>query len=177
MAATTPADPEDLLRQARAGDGAALGRLLETYRTYLRFLVRQQIGRRLQSKADPSDLVQEALIGATRDFGQFRGTTEKELLAWLRQILASLLANLIRHYQGTHKRDVRLETQMQAALEESSQALARGLIDSQPSPSQQADRREQAARQLQRFHNEARAIWSARCGSPIGKGHTVAPYG
>jgi RNA polymerase sigma-70 factor (ECF subfamily) len=138
-------DPEALLRQARAGDTAALGRLLELYRAYLRFLAGQQIGRRLQGKVDPSDLVQEAFLGATRDFAQFRGGTEAEFLAWLRQILARLLANLVRHYQGTKRRDVRLEQQLQAELEESTQSLAGGLADPRSSPSEKAERREQSA--------------------------------
>src|ERR1700731_61662 len=104
------ADPshEELLSQAREGDGPALGRLLELYRAYLVVLARVQIGRRLQGKVDASDLVQEAFLGAPRDFPQLRGTTEPEFLSWLRQILASLLANLVRHYQGTQRRDVRL---------------------------------------------------------------------
>src|SRR5438874_4551435 len=93
-------EPEQLLAQAKAGDGPALGRLLERYRAYLLVLARVQIGRRLQGKADAADLVQEAFLGACRDFAQFRGTTEPEFLGWLRQILASLLANLIRHYRG-----------------------------------------------------------------------------
>jgi RNA polymerase sigma-70 factor, ECF subfamily len=138
------AGPEEKLRAARAGNTDALGQLLETYRVYLGFLARQQIGRRLQGKADPSDLIQEAFLGATRDFKRFRGTTEKEFLAWLRQILASLLANLVRRYHGTHKRSVRLEQQLEVELEQSSQALAGGLCDSQPSPSRQAGDREQA---------------------------------
>jgi RNA polymerase sigma-70 factor, ECF subfamily len=144
MDQTAGGEPEDLLRLARAGDAKALGRLLENYRVYLRFLARQQIGRRLQGKADPSDLVQEAFLGATRDFEQFRGTTEKELLGWLRQILASLLANLVRHYQSTQKRSVRLEQQLAVELEQSSEGLGGGLIDRQDSPSEQAGGREQA---------------------------------
>src|SRR4029077_6481061 len=88
--------------------------------------------------------VQEAFLGASRDFRQFRGTTEPELLGWLRQILASLLANLVRHYQGTQRRDVRLERQLAVELEQSSQALDRGLVAPQSSPSQQAVRREQS---------------------------------
>jgi len=90
-----------LLQQARAGDRDALGRLLEGYRPYLLLLARMQIGRRLQGKADASDAVQEAFLGAHRDFGKFRGDSEREFLAWLRQVLASVLANLVRHYQGT----------------------------------------------------------------------------
>jgi RNA polymerase sigma-70 factor (ECF subfamily) len=139
-------DRAQLLDRARAGDGPSLGRLLEVYRTYLVVLARVQIGRRLQGKVDPSDLVQEAFLGAYRDFPQFRGATEKEFVGWLRQILASLLANLVRHFQGTQRRDVRLERQLAIELEQSSQALDRGLVAPQSSPSQQAIRREQAVR-------------------------------
>ena len=137
-------DAVGLLHRARAGDVLALGRLLESYRAYLGVLARVQIGRRLQGKADPSDLVQETFLGASRDFPQFRGTTEAEFQAWLRQILASLLANLVRHYHGTQRRDVRLERQLAVELDQSSHALDRGLFASQSSPSQQAVRREQA---------------------------------
>ena len=137
-------DPEQLLHRARAGDGSTLGRLLELYRANLAVLARLQIGRRLQGKVDASDVVQEAFLGAYRDFRQFRGTTEKEFLSWLRQVLASVLANLIRHYQGTQCRDVRLERQLAVELEQSSQALDRNLVAAQSSPSQQAIRREQS---------------------------------
>jgi RNA polymerase sigma-70 factor (ECF subfamily) len=144
MSEAVSLNPEELLHRARAGDAPATGRLLELYRAYLVVLARVQIGRRLQGKVDASDLVQEAFLGAFRDFPQFRGTTEKEFLAWLRQILASLLANLVRHYQGTQRRDIRLERQLAAELDQSSQALDRGLAASQSSPSQQAIRREQS---------------------------------
>src|SRR5262249_23333784 len=139
-------EPERLLQEAQQGDATALGRLLEVYRRYLTFLARLQIGRRLQGKFDPSDVVQEAFLGASRDFGQFRGASEDEFLAWLRGILASLLANLVRHYQGTRQRDVRLERQLAVELDESSEALDRGLTDRQASPSEQAERREQSVR-------------------------------
>jgi RNA polymerase sigma-70 factor (ECF subfamily) len=137
-------DPELLLRRAKTGEAPALGTLLELYRAYLLVLARVQIGRRLQGKVDASDVVQEAFLGACRDFPQFRGTTSKEFLGWLRQILASLLANLVRHYQGTQRRDVRLERQLVVELDQSSQALDRGLVTPQSSPSQQASRREQS---------------------------------
>jgi RNA polymerase sigma-70 factor (ECF subfamily) len=145
MVDTADSAPEGLLRQAKAGDGPALGQLLERYRAYLLVLARVQIGRRLQGKVDASDVVQEAFLGAHRDFPQFRGTTPNEFLAWLRQVLASLLANLVRHYHGTQRRDVRLERQLAAELEKSSLALDRGLVAEQSSPSQQAARREQSA--------------------------------
>src|SRR5947209_13424447 len=144
MGKAVEAEPAELLHRARAGDGPALGRLLELYRAYLVVLACVQIGRRLQGKVDASDLVQEAFLGACRDFPHFRGATEKEFLGWLRQILASLLANLVRHYQGAQCRDVRLERRLAVELGRSSQALARGLVAPHSSPSQQAIRREQA---------------------------------
>ena len=136
--------PDWLLQQARSGDGPALGQLLELYRAYLGVLARVQIGQRLQSKVDASDVVQEAFLGASRDFPQFRGTSEKEFLGWLRQVLASVLANLVRHYQGTKRRDVRLERQLAAEMDQSSQALDRSLVVVQRSPSEQAIHREQS---------------------------------
>lgn len=132
-----------LLCQARAGDGPALGRLLELYRNYLTLLAQLQIGRRLQGKVDPADLVQETFLAAHRDFARFRGQTEEELAGWLRQILAANLTDLVRRY-GAQRRDVRLERQLADELEQSSQALGRGLVDPHSSPSQQAARREQA---------------------------------
>jgi RNA polymerase sigma-70 factor, ECF subfamily len=137
-------DPVSLLDQARRGDSAALGRLLESYRSYMTVLTQMQISRRLQSKVDAADVVQEAFLSATRYFGQFRGDSEAEFLAWLRQVLASVLANLVRHYQGTKRRDVRLERRLIVELGQSSQALDRGLAASQSSPSHQAARREQS---------------------------------
>jgi RNA polymerase sigma-70 factor (ECF subfamily) len=137
-------NPEQLLHAAQAGDGATLGRLLELYRRYLALLARVQIGQRLQGKVDASDLVQETFLEAHRNFAQFRGTSEGELVRWLRQILATNLADLLRRYLGTQGRDVRLEREIEAAFDRSSVLLDRGLIAPQPSPSQQAVRREQA---------------------------------
>jgi RNA polymerase sigma-70 factor, ECF subfamily len=139
-----PAD--DLLRRARAGDEDARGRLLEAYRSYLTLLARVQLGRDLRGKVDPSDLVQEAFMEAHRDFGQFQGQTEAELLAWLRRMLATGLADQVRRYRGTRRRDPRLERQLAADLERSSQALERGLAAPDSSPSARAERREEARR-------------------------------
>jgi RNA polymerase sigma-70 factor (ECF subfamily) len=135
-----------LLARARAGDPDAVGALLEGYRPYLTLLARLQVGRRLQGKADPGDLVQETFLRAHRDFGGFRGESESEFVAWLRQILAAALAGLVRHYLGTRARDPRLEQELGADLDRSSQALAGVLAAPQSSPSEQAAQREQAVR-------------------------------
>jgi RNA polymerase sigma-70 factor (ECF subfamily) len=135
---------EELLAGARSGDEGALGGLLERYRAYLLLLARLQIGRRLQGKADPADMVQETFLEAARHFGQFRGVTEPELTSWLRQILAGCLAHLVRRYYGTQARDVRLERLLEDDLDQSSRAIDGGLVAPHSTPSQLASRREQA---------------------------------
>jgi RNA polymerase sigma-70 factor (ECF subfamily) len=137
-------DPEVLLQEARAGDRATLGRLLELYRRYLALLARVQIGHRLQGKVDASDIVQETFLEAHRNFRRFRGTSEGELVRWLRQILAANLADLLRRYLGAQGRDVRLEREIEDAFDRSSILLDRGLVAPTSSPSHQAVRREQA---------------------------------
>jgi RNA polymerase sigma-70 factor (ECF subfamily) len=137
-------DADFLISQARQGDRTALGKLLELYRDYLALLARLQIGRRLQGKVDASDLVQETFLSAHFHFDQFQGATEKELIAWLRQVLASRVGDLLRRYCGSQRRDVRLERELAGELDQSSRVLDLGLLAKQSSPSQQAARREQA---------------------------------
>jgi RNA polymerase sigma-70 factor (ECF subfamily) len=137
-------EPEQLLRRARAGDGVVLGQLLEIYRRYLTLLARVQIGNRIKGKVDAEDIVQETFLEAHQSFPRFRGTSETELVHWLRQILAANLADLFRRYLGTQARNVRLEREIEDAFEQSSVLLDRGLVAQQSSPSQQAARREQA---------------------------------
>jgi RNA polymerase sigma-70 factor (ECF subfamily) len=140
-AATTP---DKLLHQARSGDSKQLGELLEIYRRYLHLLARIEIGRNLQAKLDASDLVQDTLLEAHRNFPRFQGSSETQFVCWLRQIMAANLANFLRRYLGTQGRDVRLERELAVRLDRSSRMLDRSLIDRSSSPSHQAARREQA---------------------------------
>jgi RNA polymerase sigma-70 factor (ECF subfamily) len=137
-------NPEQMIQEARTSADAALGPLLDLYRNYLRLLARVEIGRRLQGKVDASDLVQETFLEAHRHFARFQGTSEPQLVSWLRQILAAKVANLLRHYLGTQGRDVRLERELADGLDNSSRMLGAELMASLSSPSQQAVRREQS---------------------------------
>ena len=137
------ADPQHLLERAINGDEDALGELLSIYRPYLSLLARLKADRKMQSKVDDSDLVQDTCLSAHRDFGQFRGSTEKEFTAWLREIMAHAAANLGREHRR-QRRDFRLERQLSVQLNESSQMIERALVHSGSSPSHVAVRRERA---------------------------------
>jgi RNA polymerase sigma-70 factor (ECF subfamily) len=136
-------DPGQLIRDARTG-AAGLGRLLARYSNYLLILARVEIGRRLQGKLDPADLVQDVFLDAARHFPAFRGATEPEFAVWLRQILAGVLANTLRRYFGTLARDPRLEQELRAGVDRSSCMLDGHLAAPGTSPSEAAARREQA---------------------------------
>ena len=128
---------DPLLAQARAGDQAALGQLLELYRNYLRLMARSLIHQPLQVRLDASDLVQETFLKAHREFRQFVGSEERELVAWLRQILVRTLSNEAKHHlaQG---RDQRRQESLDVLLDRSSVAIQEQLADSIASPSSHA---------------------------------------
>jgi RNA polymerase sigma-70 factor (ECF subfamily) len=132
-----------LLDALRRGDTAGQGELLQRYRPWLHLLARLQLERRFQGKFDASDLVQQTLLEAVRALPQFRGGTEAEFTAWLRQILAHVLAHAIRRYHGTQQRDLGREVSLEQELAQSSQRLGDMLAAPGSSPSQQAARHEQ----------------------------------
>lgn len=127
-------EPETLLNRARVGDIPALGQLLELYRSYLLVLARVQIGRRLQSKVDASDVVQDALLKAHAHRDDLRGRSEGERRAWLRRILTNTLNDLIRRYHHGRKRAVGRECSLEELLHESAASAAGLLADARPGP-------------------------------------------
>jgi RNA polymerase sigma-70 factor (ECF subfamily) len=135
-------DTSTRISTARRGSLEAQGQLLEAYRNYLRLVARLGMGDLLRGKADPSDLVQETLLKAHQRFDQFRGQTEAELAAWLRQILVHRLVDLARRYRAAATPERSRECSLEDLLDRSSQVLGRFLIANASSPSQAAQRRE-----------------------------------
>jgi len=129
----------DLLRRARQSPGD-LDLLFAQCRNYLNVLARAQVEKKLQAKVDASDLVQQTLLEAYRDFRNFRGGTEAEWLAWLRCILTHNAANFIRHWQTTGKRQARREVPLAGG--DSSAGPRFDPSDNGESPSQQLMRKE-----------------------------------
>ena len=118
---------------------------LERFRSYLHLLARLQLQGRPPARLDPSDVVQQTLLEAHRQRGQFRGQTDVERAAWLRQILAHNLADAARRLHRD-KRDVRRERSLEKELEQSSAQLGLWLAAEQSSPSGQAACHEEAVR-------------------------------
>jgi RNA polymerase sigma-70 factor (ECF subfamily) len=117
----------------------------QQFRSYLYLLARAHIGSRHRAKLDPSDIVQQSLLDAHQKCNQFRGTTDAERMAWLKQILANNLADAVRGLARA-KRDVTRERPLEAQVGDSFTRVEGWLAAIQPSPSQQAVRSEELLR-------------------------------
>ena len=123
----------------------AEGHALERFHSYLWVLAEASIHRPNQVKLEASDLVQQTLLEAHRQWGQFRGQTDAQLAAWLRRILKNNVIDAARAF-GREKRDVARELSLEAAIEESSARLNGWLAAEQTTPSQAAVREEETLR-------------------------------
>jgi RNA polymerase sigma-70 factor (ECF subfamily) len=109
-----------LLAQARSGDRAALSALFEAFQDRLRRLLLVRMDRRLLSRLDPGDLVQETLLHATQGFAAYAKTESVPIYIWLRKLALQRLANAERDHLRTHKRSLRRErTQAPGAPDDS----------------------------------------------------------
>src|SRR5262249_37943502 len=115
------------------------GQPLERFRAYLGLLARAQLPAPLRGQLGSSDLVQQTLLQAHRKRDQFRGHSEAEYRAWLRTILARLLADAARRCGPGQAGQAH---SLERALEESSQRLERWLAADESSPSQGLMRQE-----------------------------------
>jgi RNA polymerase sigma-70 factor, ECF subfamily len=125
-----------------AGPDSVAASALERYRSWLGLLARLQVEPRFRAKFDPSDIVQQTMLEAVRDSPKFRGSTEAELAAWLRKILAHVLLHEMRRFGGAQRRDVDREVSLEQALAESSRRLGDALAAPGSSPSERASRQE-----------------------------------
>jgi len=128
----------ELLAAARSGDVDGKDQLFEACRGYLRVVARAQVETWIQGKVDASDIVQQTLLEAHRDFDRFSGGSKAEWLAWLKRILAHNAADFVRHYRGTAKRQQRREARQMPPSDRSSIAGYGDPPAPDDSPSQQA---------------------------------------
>ncbi len=111
----------------RAGHRDEALHLLAAYRPYLRQLAEKSLPDSLRRRVDGSDLVQETLQRGVTQLDEFRGTTDEELAAWLKQIQDNLLVDWLRFHQAS-RRDIRQEiptNESLASLERSPSSVVR----------------------------------------------------
>lgn len=141
-------DSDYLLEHARAGDQAALSELFARHRARLRRMVELRMDRRLQSRIDASDVVQEAYVEAVRRLDEYLRRPDYPLFLWLRLLVGERLLKLHRHHLGTRMRDADLEISIYRGglPAATSAALAAQLLGKHTSPTQAAVRAERMLR-------------------------------
>ncbi len=116
--------------------------VLKRYRGYLRMFAGLQLDPRLRGKLDPSDIVQQSMIQACDAWGQLRGASDGERLAWLKMIVARNVLHALRDFRRA-KRDICREMSLEGVIDASSARLESWLSDGQSTPSHCAERAEQ----------------------------------
>jgi RNA polymerase sigma-70 factor (ECF subfamily) len=134
------------IEQARAGNVAALGQLLESYRTYLLLVANQEIEAPLRPKVAASDIVQNVFLRARVNLADFRGEGEAEWRGWIRQILLRDLQDMRRRYLETEKRNIAKEVSLNFHPQgQSRDATTRDVVEPRLTPHSSAIVQEEAA--------------------------------
>lgn len=137
----SPAETERLLGLVRAGNPSAFHDLLALHRAQLCRMVEIRLDPRLRSRVDPSDIVQEAQLEASRRIEGYVHAPALPFHLWLRQLTQDRLVMTHRYHLGAAGRSVSREVALDG---ESSARLADQLVSSGSSPSQQLNRQELA---------------------------------
>lgn len=98
----------ELVRQYQGGDDEALNQLFARYYDRVLRIVRIRMGRRLRSKMDSMDIVQNTFGAAMASIDDFEMREPGSLIQWLSKIAENQLRGAA-DYIGAHKRDSRLE--------------------------------------------------------------------
>lgn len=140
-------DTDELLQRACQGDRSAMERLLEQNRDRLRRMVAVRMDPRINSRVDPSDVVQEAFIVAADRFSEYARTRPLPFYPWLRQIAWERLIAMHHRHVGAQKRSVLQEEPPVMVLpDESVMKLADRLAAGGTSPSGKLIREEMRLR-------------------------------
>ena len=102
---------QQLVTQAQGGDDSALGQLCGVYAERVRRIVRFRMGPELRSQLESMDLVQEALIEAVKDLGDFAYSNDGDFLRWLSSIVENTIRDNVDRIHAA-KRDVRRQVSL-----------------------------------------------------------------
>lgn len=132
----------DLIDDAARGDVEARQELLERYRDNLRRMVAARLDRRLASRIDPSDVVQETLVDAARRMDDYLQDRAIPFFGWLRQLAGERVIDTHRRHIFSQRRSITRENRPPELVDDSSGALVRRIMASDTSPSNRLSRQE-----------------------------------
>jgi len=152
------ADFGHLLECARSGDSDARGRVLQYFWLALLHDARRDLPWELRSKVGGSDLVQETMLDAHKDFDRFTGGTGEEFFVWLQCLLRHNFSNFLRAYRTRAKRQIGREVPLLAEFDEVIADGRRRAAESPREGSIHRESKERYARAIERTPDEIREL-------------------
>ena len=149
----------NLLNGAKQGDKQAVERLMDRHRDSLHRMIRGRLNRGVAARVDASDVVQEALLTASRRLSDYLANPRLPFHAWLRQLASDRLNDVYRR-QLADKRNVAREQHI-APNERSSLNPIAQLRDLELTPAAMLLRKEFAERfhqAVERLSDDAKEI-------------------
>jgi RNA polymerase sigma-70 factor, ECF subfamily len=147
---TDPSDSDDgdlrrLVELAAGGSTVATDELYSRFRLRLKRMVHLRLSRRLQGRVDDSDVLQEAMLDASRKLPEYSKQPQLPFYLWLRHLTGLKLSEIHRRHLGTQMRDVDHEVSLHRGSlpGADSVSLAAHLLGSLTSASQAAIKAEQ----------------------------------
>ena len=141
MSETSEFNLREQLRRAASGDDDCWRRLLEEHNGRLRRMVAIRLDPRLQGRLDPSDVLQETYLEASRQLDDYLSRPGPPFHLWLRGLAGNRLNKLHRRHLGASKRDAGRDVSLAEPVPEASSAvLAAHLMGNDERPSDAAHR-------------------------------------
>jgi len=137
-------DDSGLIFRAAVGDNEALSELWQRHHARLRRMIQLRLDRRLQSRVDPSDILQEAYLDLSDRLSEYERDRRMPVFLWMRLVAGQRLMQVHRRHLGTALRDAGREISLHHGElpQASSAALAAQLLGRITAASQAAIRAE-----------------------------------
>ena len=103
------------LQRARDGSSEALNIIFNECGERLLGLIRLRLGPELRRHIESRDILQETLLRAFENFDDFRGSSQKTLMAWLAAIAANQIRNQVEYFHR-QRRDVKQTVPLDESL-------------------------------------------------------------
>jgi RNA polymerase sigma-70 factor, ECF subfamily len=141
-------ETQELLDQARQGDGAAAERLLANHREPVRRMIGLRLDPAIAARVDASDVVQEVLLEASRRLDGYLRDPAMPFHLWLRHIARDHIIDAHRRHRQAQRRGVDREQPIVPAAfaDRSSLELAAQFLDQELTPASAAIQHEMQRR-------------------------------
>ncbi len=92
-----PTSSFDLVARVKGGDRDAFSGLFDKYRRRLAVLIYYKLGQDLRVSIEIDDIIQETMLRAWRDIGQFHYRAAGSFMSWLASIATHVIIDAVRH--------------------------------------------------------------------------------